>query len=275
MGQRKIERIDADALFAEWQADIERIKQDTHELFSLRQTFRDLREIFIRNRQLQEDGGYLWDWMRVNYAASVLIRLRRELDTQNNVISLRKLLDEIVRRPDVITRGRRKKALGFDQLDGLLAQLLDREFTENWVGDNRQPGDDDSIDPAVVSRDIEELEKAAERVAAVANSSVAHRTRREIEDAQVRDVDDAMAAIERFLKKYYALLCGSSLIGAEPVRQFNAHKVFTYPWDDTMYAKWAACPTCSDVDWTQIQKPRSTRERRERSERDNENGETE
>ena len=71
-----------DEIFKGWIADIENIRQDIHEMFSLRRTFRDVAEVFRNNKRLQDVGGHLWEWMLLNYAASILMRVRRQVQGQ-------------------------------------------------------------------------------------------------------------------------------------------------------------------------------------------------
>ena len=63
-----------------------------------------------------------------------------------------------------------------------------------------------------------------------ANRSVAHKTRVVPGDVTYGELDAAFEAIEKFLKKYYVLLLGGSLVQAEPTPQFNTHEAFTFPW---------------------------------------------
>lgn len=231
MAQRDVRAIAPDQLWAEWRSDIERILQDAYELFSARRVFRDLGDVFRGNQRLQGTGGYLWDWMRVNYASYVIIRIRRETDDQGNTVNLNRLLREMEQRPEVATRGRWRATRPLAP-DSRLEECLNREFTEYWVGVRPDPADPDAdyIDPTMPRSDRERLQEAAERVNEVANRSVAHRTRVTPEDLKIREVDDAFEAIENTLQKYYALLHGVALAQAKPTPQFNTHEVFTFPW---------------------------------------------
>ncbi len=83
MAQRSVDAISADELWREWRQDLEKIKREIHELFSARRAFREVADVFGGNHRLQSVGWRLWDWMRVNYAAFVIIRIRRETDDQS------------------------------------------------------------------------------------------------------------------------------------------------------------------------------------------------
>jgi len=84
--------------------------------------------------------------------------------------------------------------------------------------------------PAIVRADLGALEDQLERVTQYANRTIAHKTRVAPGDVTYAELDAAFDAIEATLKKYYALIVGSSLVQAEPTPQFNTHEVFTFPW---------------------------------------------
>lgn len=221
----------ADQLWEEWRNDLERIRQDIHELFSSRRTFRDIAAVFEQNKRLQEVGGYLWDWMRISYASYVVMRVRRETDDQGNTINLHQLLKEIETRPDVVTRGRFFEMLNLPE-GHFLQEVNQRYFTNTWmpIGSPASDNPVDQIDPSRVREDRGALQVAAERVREVANKDVAHRARVDVKDLTIPEVDAAFDAIEATLTKYYTLLHGASLMQAEPVPQFDTRAVFTFPW---------------------------------------------
>ncbi len=205
------------------------IRGDIHELFRLRRTFRDVAEVFRNNPRLQEHGGHIWDWMRLNHVASVLMRLRRLLDGQSNTVSFKRLLDAMIVQPHVINRARRNAR--YPVQSELLAQMLDREFTANWVREPHADPAEDHIDPEIVRADRGQLEAALDGVLQFANRVVAHRQRVPPPgQLTLAEVDQAFDAVEAALVKYYALLCGASLVQAEPTPQFDTHEVFTFPW---------------------------------------------
>jgi hypothetical protein len=219
-----------DDQFRQWIADLESIRADIHEMFRLRRTFRDVAGVFERNPRLQSVGGHIWDWMLLNYAASVLIRLRRQVDNQANTVNLNRLLRDIIAHPEVITRGRRR-AFQRAPSSERLGRVFDQQFTDMWV---RQPNPADPerehVDPDVVQADLDALHDATERVSNVASRAIAHRQRAKPGDVTYGEIDAAFTATEETLKKYYALIVGPCLVGAEPTPQFDTHEVFTFPW---------------------------------------------
>ena len=77
-------------------------------------------------------------------------------------------------------------------------------------------GSDEFIDPKIVRKDLDEVEKQARLVVLYANKIVAHRTAESVV-VTLRHVNDSLETIEKVLQKYYLLLTASSLLGAEPV----------------------------------------------------------
>jgi hypothetical protein len=70
------------------------------------QLFRLVRGVFTTNRQLSDQGGFLFNWMADNYVEAALMLVRRELDIQAGTENLRNLLEDIAEHPDVLARAR-------------------------------------------------------------------------------------------------------------------------------------------------------------------------
>jgi hypothetical protein len=85
------------------------------------------------------------------------------------------------------------------------------------------------IDPKVVRKDIDEVDKQAKLVVLYANKIVAHRTTESVQTT-LKHVNDSLEAIEKVLQKYYSLLTGGGLMGAEPSIINNWQAAFTVPW---------------------------------------------
>jgi hypothetical protein len=219
-----------DEIFRSWMADFEAIVHDVYELFSTRRTFRDVADIFKENPRLAKTGGHLWDWMLLNYVANVLMRIRRLVDSQHGTVSLKQLMHAIIKQPTVITRARRYAIHGPIEQD-FVRKMVDEGFTKTWVTnpDAAHP-ENDHVDPAIVQADLKALEDQLEKVTEFANRTVAHKTKVEPGEVTYGELNAAFDAIEKFLKKYYVLLLGGSLMNAEPTPQFNTHEVFTFPW---------------------------------------------
>ncbi len=152
MKPRRISEIPSDALWHQWMDFADDIHNELVESFSLRRQYRDFVGLFQENNRLRETGGHVWRWMQVCYANTILVRIRRHVEGQSNEASLRQLLEEIRKRPDVPTRqravGDRRGASDW-QYESLVTS-----YAERWTGGVI----DGPFDAAVVQADIVKLE---------------------------------------------------------------------------------------------------------------------
>jgi hypothetical protein len=238
MTQRKVATMAADRLWKDWCQDIDRIHRDSYELFFLRRQFREISEMYQGNERLQQVGGNLWLWLQNCYASTALIRLRREADSQGNSVSLWKLLDEISKRPDVITRGR--IAARNPKVSALIAHMIDDGFTKNWAERSAKGTADDQIDASKVKADRKRFEKLMHELDRVTSTTLAHRPRSGPWKAltTVKNVSKIFSEFEDLLKKYIGLLKGSYVDKLEPTAQYDTLEVFTFPWHPKAYAEW-------------------------------------
>jgi hypothetical protein len=235
--QRNIERMTADDLWQDWREDVERIKLDTHELFFIRRQFGEIASMFEGNSGLRATSGNIWMWLRTLYTSTVLMRVRREVDNQPNTMNLRTLIEEIQKRPDVVTRAR--IASRNPDLNPTIAAIFDDAFTKHWVGRSRSAGSpDDTIDPAIVARDRQALEALTDRLVEITSRTVAHRQRVPPQSVTVTDANEIFDLIEELLTKYLSLLTGAGLMSAEPTPQYDTFEPFMFPWHPQAYEEW-------------------------------------
>jgi len=214
-------RLADDRQWAAWQAHIERIWTETTYAFENRLVFRTILEMYQNNAQLQQDGGFVYDWIAGVYGRDQVMAVRRELDRDSEVVNLVQLMYQIVRRPEAISRTRYLAHFPPDTV------ISAREQNEQF---DRLCGTGPFIDVAVVRADRNKLEKKCRAVIRYANKLVAHRTTAQV-PLTFKQIHEAMDAIEEVLKKYYVILTGGALVGAEPAIQFAWRKAFRIPWD--------------------------------------------
>jgi hypothetical protein len=164
------------------------------------------------------------------YGRDMVLAVGRELDRGTEVVNLIQLMYQLTKRPQVITRKRfftmlDLKKQGTDWTADTLYKHL-REQNEKWFADNVGAGD--QLDPAVIKKDRNKLEKKCRKVMKYRHKVVAHRSTMEL-TLIVADLDEALDAIEDMLKKYYLLFYGGALVGAEPAIQFDWGVVLPTP----------------------------------------------
>lgn len=203
-----------------WLRWLDIIQKDTEDLLDKRHIFSGYIEIVKNNTNIQDPSDFHW-WVRDNYVASIAMCIRRQVDTDPDVITLGKLLKEIQNEPQVITKAWHRslyKNLGPD--------MADKDF-EDIAGNGI------FFDPAVAERDLKKLVDLAENITKFADRTIAHNSKQPIPVVKFRDLDAFIEEFEKMLIKYILLFTGSGYIGILPTRQYDWEKIFYHKWIDT------------------------------------------
>lgn len=225
---RRRKALSYDAQWTKWQNDLERIYTESLYVFENRHVFGEIMKMFQDNKQLNKEGGFVWDWLRGIYGRDMVLAIGREVDRHTEVVNLIQLMYQMTKRPRVVSRKRFFKMLDLKHTPGT-PELHDhlRELNERWFTQNIGAGD--FLDPAVIKKDRNWLEKRCKAVMKYRHKVVAHRSTMEL-SLTIKQIHDALDAVETMLKKYYVLLKGGALMSATPTIQFYWQKVFTIPW---------------------------------------------
>jgi hypothetical protein len=131
------------------------------------------REVIQRNPRLLTIRSALFDMLNDAYAHSAAMRVRRLVDKDNRTISLRGLLKELSKYPD-LSKGR----VSADEL----------------------------------AADINELDQGTSKVKDYVDQFIAHRDRSPVATAPIhRELNAAIELLIRLLRKYYGVLAGSDI----------------------------------------------------------------
>lgn len=198
-------------------ADAEQVRDELIRLMVKRQLWRD------HNQALKGDGvegptALVHHWIHDNYLDSIVIGLRRAIDSSKGVVSLRKVLDEIAKNCSEFTLERFKKLYGNPHEQ--LAELDFKAYSCNGI----------TIDQALVRRDIKKLREDHRRLIDLANHRVAHFQPSMPEQASAtpvtfRDLDHALDGVVEVMNKYLVLLTGCHSCN-ETVIEFRYEHVF-------------------------------------------------
>lgn len=149
------------------------------------------REVVQRNRRLLTIRSAFLEMLRGTYVDSATMRVRRLIDKDQRTISLRRLLVQLARYPDLI-----EGKLGVEALN----------------------------------RDAAELDSVGDKIKNYVDQHVAHHDRMQTALVPThRDLNDAIDTVIRLLKKYYGVLAGGDIdvivsYLEEPLA------VFHFPW---------------------------------------------
>jgi hypothetical protein len=218
---------EADALYEKWLKWLKTIENETMTLWLYRDYWRGLVEITQANPDLPRSSFF--DALGVWYAAAQTTAVRRQLDRDKRAVSFWRLLTEIAKHPEVMTR-ERHVALWRDETD----DEREKEHTERRANENYDElaaEGTDTIAPERTLEDRERLEAIAEPIVAHVNKMVAHsEEKRPTEVPTYADLNAAVDELGELLKKYVSLLEATWLPQVSPTVQDNWKAPFRVPW---------------------------------------------
>jgi hypothetical protein len=205
------------AKWVKWQ---ELILKDVVWLHSSKQIYDDYISILRRNESVEKEGVLFHNWIVDNYVSFVAMAIRRQAETpkanNDDVISLGKLLSEIIESPGELTRAY------FTSLYVHMPKgMADKHFTEN-------AGAGDYIDPKMVEKDLEELLLATKKIEDLATLSIAHHTTKKKPELTFNEVNKCIDTIKKLTQKYVLLLTATWNV-VDPVIDYW-QGIFTRPW---------------------------------------------
>lgn len=208
----------ADLLYAEWVEKLHRITRELYSTHHYRELWRSLVEI---TQGADLPPSVFFDALGVWYGGTQAIAIRRQLDDTRGVVSLRKLLDEIARHPEVMTRERHVSLWGDPEVN-------ERDANRNF---DRFSGGADRIASKIARADLAKLLGTGEVVKRHVDEAIAHT--RLVPTATVPTYADLNAVIDfaaDLVKKYASLLEAVMLFQFEPVIQQNWKAIFQTAW---------------------------------------------
>jgi hypothetical protein len=169
--REQIASMSSNELFERWEQDLERLSEDVHRIHWNRETFEAFDEEIVRT-QREGSGFFLERFLRPMYVETQSLLLRRLGDDDRRSSSFRVLLEEMMLRPELLTRERhvdRWAAHYLDQPEYI--RLGDEEFSESFGAEARHV----PVQALTLYRDT--LNTDLELVQTFVNKSVAHQDR--------------------------------------------------------------------------------------------------
>jgi hypothetical protein len=211
--------------FQRWQQWIEEICNQVTSLFAFRHIYKVVRQIVVSNPRLRETPSIFWWWLDYAYGTTMLIGLRRLVDRSKEAISLYRLLDDIRKHPEALSRERYRRLL-----ESLRKQQDDVVQTANAVFDELCGRGKPHIDPKSVDEDLTRLDEAARKVRELADKRVAHYDQKSPQSLPThKDIDECLDLIGEIVRKYHRLMKGG-VITLMPVIADDWTAIFKIPW---------------------------------------------
>lgn len=208
-------------LFKQWDEWLKIIYTDIQELVIRRHIFWEVQKIIRANHRIQKSSSF-YTWMGSVYAAAASIGIRRQIDERKDVISFYRLLFEIRRKPEVLSR---KRYVSLYSEPEIRARVADRHF-DRFAGRGKP-----HVDPRIVGKDITDLTAITSKIKDYANERVAHIGKKGPKIVPTyKDLDECIDVMENLLIKYWALFHAEAIKNLLPTWQYDWKEIFRTPW---------------------------------------------
>jgi hypothetical protein len=206
---------------------LEKVHGSVTEAVVNQRIFWEVQQIIRDNPQLQSTSSAFYDWMASTFAHSTVLAVRRQLDTHRNSVSLHRVLLEVQKFPELISRSYHLSIYARPEFTTEYA-----EHMANYTYDTQVGKDASKLDASAIGLEITSLKAASEAVHHYADRVVAHYDIRGLErdSPKFDDLTDSLSVIEKLVLRYGLLLNGASQTSLLPTFQYDWKSVFRIAW---------------------------------------------
>lgn len=212
-----------DDILNTWREWLKQIEKDIEELYEFRRIYKDTREIVSKNPAVQAPSLY-HDFVTSCYVAYAVMAVRRQASAPRpDSVSLTRLLDEIEKRPSIMSRQR---------FVAMYPEGPARDWSAGPDYDRFSDKNGNQVSSEVVQRDLDRLDLAVKNVTILATKRVAHLDYRKPIDPVPTfvDLDKAIDTLGSVFNKYNVLLTGTAMLSMEPTIVVDWTAIFQVPW---------------------------------------------
>ncbi len=200
------------------------ITRDVQMLYFYRDIFLGVHQIVEKNERIDKRSLFFSFFANI-YIDSVVMGIRRQCKKKRNddSVSLAKLLSEIAKHPELITRS------NFNELYRNSNSPVKETYMREDFNRFADPGSS-HIDGARVEKDIETLKDECKKAETYADKRVAHWDEKTlIDDLKWDDVLKPLDVLGDMVKRYNLLLLGLD-VEIHPVPWYPIYHIFEEPW---------------------------------------------
>ena len=187
--------------FEKWNKWLEDyIYPEIGELVSFRYIFRKIAKMANENPTFQQLGSFHW-FIKSTYFDYAVMACRRQLKSDRKSVSFVRLLEDIIKFPEVMSRERFVNLYSKD-IQARANKIFDQRFSG---------GCKDHIDPAIVQQYLCELKSHGGKIGKVedfADKRVAHSDRRSSDSPTFDELDACIDCLAKFTRNYHFLFHG-------------------------------------------------------------------
>lgn len=206
-----------------WIRWIDLIHKDTESILLNKDIHNRYLEIVKANKEIQSPSDF-HEWTIRNYGSYVVMAIRRQLDNDSDVISLKRLLTELKEAPKLLTKPWFRILYKDTPNNGPIPMeaFADVDFESH-------AGNLEHFDPAIAVADLTKLETLGKAITRYANKQIAHRTKVEA-NLTFSEINKFLEEFESIATKYILLLTASGHVSLTPVFQYDWEVIFTKVW---------------------------------------------
>lgn len=208
-----------------------RIEEEFSDVLMNDYIFSEVQNMIKSNERLSLTPSHFFLYLGRSFVDSLVLGVRRQLDTSRHSISLHKLMLELGQPPLVLTRDYFMQfwTIKSDPWDNRITMEKGEDTFNELVGVGKA-----HVERKHIHADISILKSKSKLIIDYANHHLAHYSDRPPLPAYPRldDLSEALESIHTLIRKYYTLLTGTILNKATPIFLDNWKQVFTFPWID-------------------------------------------
>ena len=178
-----------------WIKWLDVIKVEISELLIGRNIFWQMLEL-IESNQVSKGNFIIGHYLCSSYVSHAVMGIRRQIKIDKQSISFARLLEEIIKNPELISR---KYFKGLYR-NSPIANKADDHFNEYSMDVY------DHIDPEIVKSDLEHLKKYSDNIKVLSDQRLAHRDKRDFKSVpQISELERCIETFEILCRKYYLI----------------------------------------------------------------------
>lgn len=209
-----------DNKFNKWIKWLKIIKSEIYDLVLTKDIFWKVQDLIRKNERIQGKSIFC-KYMGDTYVSHVIIGIRRQVKTDHQSISFARLLSEISRHPEIITR---KNFVNLYK-NSVVEDIADNDF-DQFCGPNRS-----YISQKMVEDDLDSLKKVAKKCEDFADKRVAHRDKRDPNGLLTfGDVNDCIDLFDKIYCKYHLIFHAEWSCSLKPSYLNDWEAIFDHPW---------------------------------------------
>ena len=200
---------------------IEVIYKEVESLTIHREIFWQVQAIIKNNPKIQK-GNSFYSYLGSTYSSSIVMGIRRQVKIEEQSISLARLLDEIHKAPEDISKKQFVRLYGRNEY---MRKIGEQDF-DRYYGFGQE-----YIDSKTVKMDLDKLKFKLKKCERYADKIVAHIDKKKPKTLPTfKDVDLCIELLERLVLKYYTLFTGKAVNSMLPTWQYDWKEIFRTPW---------------------------------------------